>query len=158
MPLGHMGVVYVVDDEPLLRRALSRHLAAQGYRVTTFADGTAVTDAVAAEMPDAIIVDFYLPDMRGTELRQALTKKYGRRRPVCILISSALEEVPLDDLRSFDGWMEKPLNSQQLLDRLQACLRYRRTQHSGVQSRVVTDQTNADRPVAQTKKTVERSS
>jgi DNA-binding NtrC family response regulator len=56
--------VLVVDDEPLIRWALSETLAASGHTVTEAADGAAARRAVRDEShrPDVVLLDYRLPD------------------------------------------------------------------------------------------------
>ncbi len=63
----------VVDDEPHIGLLLRPRLEAVGFDVTlarTLADARA---ALAAALPDALLLDLHLPDGSGVDLLRALT-------------------------------------------------------------------------------------
>jgi len=63
----------VIDDDPLVRRAVSRTLSAQGFRVLTAGDGPEGLDVLTSDEVDVALIDIGLPGMDGlTVLRNAL--------------------------------------------------------------------------------------
>jgi DNA-binding NtrC family response regulator len=70
----HTTHVLVVDDEWLIRWALREALEAKGYRVTEAADATAARRAFAATdtAPDAVVLDYRLPDSNDLNLLTAI--------------------------------------------------------------------------------------
>lgn len=93
--------ILVVDDDAVLRQVLELWLAGQGHRV--IAAGTAETayDLVAAERPDALLLDSQLPTMSGLALYLAIVHRWpeleGR-----IAIMTGDAEAP--DVRA---WLER---------------------------------------------------
>ena len=66
--------VLIVDDNEHLRQILSSLLGSTGYDTLEAATGSeAVSKAIAAK-PDLILLDLSLPDMRGTEVAQAIKR------------------------------------------------------------------------------------
>ena len=59
--------IYLVDDEPLVLKALRRVLREQGYQISSFGSADEAIRAIAAEQPDCVISDFYMPGMDGLE-------------------------------------------------------------------------------------------
>ena len=57
--------VFVVDDEPGIRRSLRRFLEDSGYRVVEAADVDGAVDALRQVPVDAVVLDVRLPDQRG---------------------------------------------------------------------------------------------
>ena len=57
--------VLVVDDDPPLRRMLARTLAAEGYGVSTAADGAAALVEVERVAPDLVVLDVTMPGLDG---------------------------------------------------------------------------------------------
>src|ERR1700742_2737759 len=68
--------VLVVDDEPGLRRALTRLLQANGISVRTADDGAMAIDVLAEETFDVALVDLMMPRMNGLELLQHIKKRH----------------------------------------------------------------------------------
>jgi DNA-binding NtrC family response regulator len=66
--------VLVVDDELLIRWALREALEAKGYRVTEAVDAASARRAVADHEPppDAVVLDYRLPDSNDLGLLRAI--------------------------------------------------------------------------------------
>jgi two-component system KDP operon response regulator KdpE len=114
--------VLVVDDEPLIRRALTATLDAAGYDVTTAADGAGALTAAALRQPDAVVLDLRLPDMDGVEVCRRLRE--WTDVPVIILSALDAETEKIDALDAgADDYVTKPWSAGELLARLRASLR-----------------------------------
>lgn len=61
--------VMVIEDEPLLLRAIGKKLELTGLDVVSCTSGKQAVDYLGnlPELPDAIWLDYYLPDMNGLE-------------------------------------------------------------------------------------------
>lgn len=64
--------VLVVDDQPLLRRAVGRHLRLQGFDVREAEDGAAGLEEALRWLPDVVVCDIDMPRMNGIELLNRL--------------------------------------------------------------------------------------
>jgi FixJ family two-component response regulator len=64
--------VVVVDDDPGVRRALSRLLRVSGHTVRTFASAEELLSAFRPTEADCLVVDIYLGGMNGLDLRAEL--------------------------------------------------------------------------------------
>jgi two-component system response regulator MprA len=115
--------VLVVDDEPALRSSLERALRQAGYDVGLAADGREALRAVAAEPPDAVVLDVVMPGIDGIEATRRL-RADGNRTPVLLL--TARQEVA-DRVSGLDAgaddYLTKPFALDELLARLRALLR-----------------------------------
>jgi len=60
--------ILIVDDEAPLRRVLERCLSRQGLRVVSAGSAETAYELVAAEQPDALLLDIQLPTMSGLAL------------------------------------------------------------------------------------------
>ncbi len=125
-----MSRVLVVDDDPMLTRALRITLRASGYEVVAAADGrTALRDA-ASEHPDLVILDLGLPDLDGTEVIAGLRPWYAG--PVLVLSARADSHDKVDALDAgADDYVSKPFDMGELLARLRALLRRAATEDDG---------------------------
>lgn len=78
--------VLIVDDHEPFRAIARELLEAAGYVVSgEAADGAEALAAVAADVPDAVLLDVQLPDRDGFSVATALTANGG---PFVVLISS----------------------------------------------------------------------
>jgi two-component system cell cycle sensor histidine kinase/response regulator CckA len=112
--------VLLVEDEPVLRRFMTRLLDGKGWRVTAFAEARSALGAMSGERadhntPDVIISDIGLPDMEGP----ALVRAARRIRPdlPAILVSGYAEDSSLADLTRV-AYLRKPFGAAELLDLL----------------------------------------
>jgi two-component system response regulator MprA len=115
--------VLVVDDEPAVRDALDRALRAEGYRVSTAADGRAALVRVAEDHPDVVVLDVLMPVMDGLEACRAL-RAAGDRTPILVLTArdSVADRVEGLDAGA-DDYLVKPFALDELLARIRALLR-----------------------------------
>ena len=72
------GIVYVVDDDPSFRRAVTRMLTAAGLSVQSYSSGPELlahlsADA-AAEESGCVLADLCMPRLDGLQLQQACTE------------------------------------------------------------------------------------
>ncbi len=66
------GIVFLVDDDPSVRKALARLLRADGFQVETFASAE---EFLAYERPDApgcLVLDLHMPGLNGLQLQRRL--------------------------------------------------------------------------------------
>jgi FixJ family two-component response regulator len=77
-------VIFVVDDDPSVRKSLTRVMVSAGYTVEAFASGR---DFLAREPfagPGCIILDVRMPGLGGLDLQEALAGK-GHRIPIVFI-------------------------------------------------------------------------
>ncbi|MDA8033861.1 MAG: response regulator transcription factor [Actinomycetota bacterium] len=115
--------VLVVDDEEDLRRALERALVLHGYRVETAADGAGALRLLAAEAPDALVLDVAMPGVDGLEVCRRL-RAAGDRTPVLMLTARDGVDDRVAGLDAgADDYLVKPFALEELLARIRALLR-----------------------------------
>ncbi len=117
VPEGTKLRVLVVDDEPLILRAIPRMLPRE-VEVETTASGREALDRIrAGEHFDVILSDLIMPVMSGMELHQALTEKAPDiARRMVFMTGGAFTE----DAREFLAgdevqWLEKPIDPVRLM-------------------------------------------
>jgi two-component system response regulator MprA len=113
----------VVDDEPAVREALRRALELEGYRVGLAEDGADALAQIAAEEPDAVVLDVLMPVLDGLTACRRL-RHQGSRVPVLMLTArdSVGDRVAGLDAGA-DDYLVKPFALEELLARIRALLR-----------------------------------
>jgi two-component system response regulator MprA len=115
--------VLVADDDPPLRRMLSRVLGAEGFEVSVAADGGAALTAVERHAPDVIVLDVAMPGVDGLAVCRRLRAR-GLRTPILML--TARDAVP-DRVAGLeagaDDYLVKPFAADELVARLRALTR-----------------------------------
>ena len=127
-------VIWLVEDDVLLRRALGEMLHSWGAHVRTWSDGEALLDELphllthvdAEQLPDTLITDYRLPGMDGLHLAQHVSLQLRAHdqpaKPLKTLIISG--DTNPTELARFDesglAVLAKPFRSERLLEHLHA--------------------------------------
>jgi two-component system, OmpR family, KDP operon response regulator KdpE len=114
--------VLVIDDEPQIRRAVRRALAAvpaETLEAATGAEGLAIA---AARRPDIVVLDLGLPDTTG--LAVCLELRRWSRVPVLVLSARHAESEKVALLNAgADDYVTKPFGIEEFTARVRAQLR-----------------------------------
>ncbi len=114
--------ILVVDDDPAMRRLVTKWLECDGYPVDQAGDGVEAMAAIEASCPDMLITDWNMPRMDGMELCERVR---GLRLSNYIYIlfltvrSDKNELVKGLDVGA-DEFVSKPINRDELLARVRA--------------------------------------
>jgi len=121
------GRVLLIEDEPALARGLSDTLRTNGFDVTVATDGERGLDAATSGNADVILLDVMLPKMNGYEICRAVRSK-GIDVPILMLTARGQEQDVILGLNlGADDYITKPFRVGELVARLRAFLRRRRT-------------------------------
>ena len=114
--------ILVVDDDPAMCELLAAYLGQNGLLVETAGDGQAMRRALAAGLPDAIVMDLMLPGEDGLALIRELR---GHSMLPILMLSARGEEVDrvIGLEVGADDYLAKPFSPRELLARLHALLR-----------------------------------
>ncbi|OAB54781.1 response regulator [Pseudomonas thivervalensis] len=117
-----MSHLLLVDDDLEVLALLRKFLEQHGYSVAVAADGNALWQAVAHQVPDLIILDVMLPGDNGLVLCQRLRAEHT----VGIIMLTAMGELS-DRVVGLelgaDDYLTKPFDARELLARVRAVLR-----------------------------------
>ncbi len=115
----------IVDDDPMNREILYRHLRNLGYTNIISADsGKSCLEAVASQPVDLILLDMMMPIMNGLETLENL-KVHKEWRIIPVIIISALDEkaMMLSCIqKGAEDYLIKPYDRVLLKARVSACL------------------------------------
>jgi two-component system, LuxR family, response regulator FixJ len=127
----HKGTVFIVDDDEAIRSGLAMLLRTYDYEVETFPSGEAFLERCRDPLPNPgmAILDLSMPRMSGLELQSELNR---RCVSVPIVFLSGEGDIPaaVDAVRhGAVDFIEKPVDSSLLMDRIDAALRQRQSEH-----------------------------
>lgn len=109
-------VVYVVDDDPSVRKALERLLRSAGHNVKTFASAPDFLNFTYPDTPGCLILDIKMPGLSGLELQDRLVEK-DISFPIIFITGHGT--VP-SSVRAFKAgamdFLQKPFRDRELLD------------------------------------------
>ena len=106
--------VLLVDDDPLIRKLISRRLVAAGYVVRTAVDGLDAIGKLRAGPPDMIISDLNMPRMTGYEFLEVVRKRFPQI-PVIVISAIAADEMP-EEVAADAYYHKNGFGFQQLLE------------------------------------------
>ncbi|MGQ9671626.1 MAG: sigma-54-dependent transcriptional regulator [Candidatus Aminicenantales bacterium] len=105
-----MKSVLIIDDDPLIRKTLSSHLALQGFDVHQAEGGEEGINRFRECLPELVLLDVRLPDMDGLEV---LRKIKELKEKTYVLVMTAYDDmrttVDAMKLGAFE-YLVKPLN------------------------------------------------
>lgn len=110
------SIIYVVDDDESVCRALSLLLKSHGYRVETFTHAVSFLEYNHPKLPSCLVLDIRLPDINGLELQEKMIKQ-GINIPIIFITGYGDVSKTVKAIKSgaIDFFM-KPFTAATLLD------------------------------------------
>jgi FixJ family two-component response regulator len=115
-------IVFVVDDDLLVRDSVADLLASAGFTVRTFGSATDFLQSVHPDLPACLILDVELPGLSGLDLQVELTKS-GVDTPIIFLTGRG--DIPMTVRAMKAGAVEfltKPFRQSEFLDAVNGAL------------------------------------
>lgn len=107
--------VMVVDDDPVARDLLKRHLEKDGYNVKTVSNGNEVIDLAREWQPDVITLDVLMPNVDGwTVLSKVKNDSLVSHIPVIMV--SVVDEKQMGYTLGATDYISKPVRQSTLRD------------------------------------------
>lgn len=102
----------VVDDDHYNRKLLDTLLRAEGFAVRHASNGFEALEAVAAEPPDAVLLDLMMPDMDGFEVAKRLRANPASRGTPIVMVTALDDEASRARLSTagIDAVLTKPVD------------------------------------------------
>jgi FixJ family two-component response regulator len=126
-------VVYVVDDDPLVRTALGRLLTSTGHAVRTFGSASEFLEGPFGVEPACLVLDLRLPDLDGMELHRRLRESEAG---IQVIFMTGFGDIPtsVEAIKSgaFD-FLLKPVTEARLLASIDAALAEASKRHADVE-------------------------
>ena len=120
--MSEPAVVFVVDDDPSMRRSLETLLRSVGLDVHLFSSAQEFMQAKRPDAPGCLVLDVRLPGMSGLAFQEELAKT-GVAIPVIFI--SGHGDVPMTVRAMKAGaaeFLTKPFDDQVLLDAIHAAI------------------------------------
>ena len=115
-------MVFVVDDDPSVRRSLTRLLASAGYTVEAFASAKEFLVREPYAGPCCLVLDVRMPGLNGLDLQETLAAT-GRRMSIVFVTGHV--DVPMSVRamkRGATDLLTKPVDDKDLLAAIHRCL------------------------------------
>ncbi len=123
------AIVFVVDDDPSVRRSTERLLRSAGLKVQTFSSAREFFGSHRSEGPACLILDVRMPGLSGMDLQRELAQA-GIHIPIIFI--TAHGDIPMSVRAMKAGAVEfltKPFRSRSLVDAVLAAIERDRSVH-----------------------------
>ncbi len=104
--------VLVVDDSQAVLDAVGAAFEDAGWEVTSAADGEEVFRKLAANEPDAVLLDIYMPRLNGADVCRLVKAHPHWKKTFLVLMSSRISDREIDMYRRIgaDEVLKKPFD------------------------------------------------
>ena len=108
--------VFIVDDDPSVRKALKRLIESVGLEVETLTSAQEFSDQEQPDKPSCLVLDVRMPGLSGLDLQDELAAR-GLNMPIIFITGHG--NIPMGVRAMKAGavdFIEKPFDDQALLD------------------------------------------
>lgn len=116
------SIVFVVDDDDSLRRALERLLVVNGHTVEAFASAAAFLEYPEPGCPSCLVLDIRMPYLTGIDVQRTVNE-VGRALPIILMTGYADVETCVVGMKAGAvDFLLKPFDDDQLLTAVSGAL------------------------------------
>jgi FixJ family two-component response regulator len=116
------AVVFVIDDDRMIREGMQSLIRSVGLRVETFASAQDFLGAKRVDAPACLVLDVRMPGLSGLDLQLKLSEA-GVRIPIIFITGHG--DIPMSVRAMKEGaheFLTKPVRGQDLLDAIQKAI------------------------------------
>ena len=110
------ATVFVVDDDPLVRKSIEQLIKSVGLNVHTFSSAQEFLDQDLPDTPSCLVLDIRMPSLSGLDLQDELVKR-GLTTPVIFITGHGTVPMSVRAMKAGAvDFLQKPFEDQDLLD------------------------------------------
>jgi DNA-binding NtrC family response regulator len=112
--MKNKGKVFLLDDEELIVRVLSKALASEGYAVEAATETDGVIAKIKSWAPDVVMLDISMPDRSGLEILQDIISQ-GMATQVVMLTADDSSDTAVKAMKlGAADYLTKPFNTDEV--------------------------------------------
>lgn len=143
------GVVFLVEDDPAVRKGCAQALSLADLPVRAFADAESLLQALSQERPALVVSDVRLPGRDGLSLLREL-RQFDRELPVLLITGHGDVAMAVEAMREgAHDFIEKPFPSERLIAAVRSGLEKRQLQQENQRLRALVGEAGSQRLVGQ---------
>ena len=120
------AVVFVVDDDSLVRDSLEQLIKSVGLTTETFSSAQAFLDRDLPDKPSCLVLDIRMPGLSGLDLQDNLVKK-GISIPIIFITGHGTVPMSVKAMKAGAmDFLQKPFEDQELLDLIHHAIKQNR--------------------------------
>jgi FixJ family two-component response regulator len=114
--------IFIVDDDPSVRDALSVVFSLEGYRVTSFSEAASFLGAAQLTTPACVLLDVHMPGLSGLDVLKKLNAQHYAA-PIFIISGQADIPMAIDAIKhgALD-FIEKPFDANTVVARVREAI------------------------------------
>ena len=126
-----MARILVVDDDPDFLEVTLMILEGAGHEVSCVASGKEALEAMHKDKPDLVLLDIMMSSiLDGLGVSEAMHEDPELKKIPVIVVSSIAESsyaghFPTDDYIHIDDWLSKPVQPEELINKVKLYLKRR---------------------------------
>jgi two-component system chemotaxis response regulator CheY len=104
----------IVDDSKVIRMVAKKILSELGFETIEAEDGQIALDACIKALPDAILLDWNMPNMNGIDFLRELRKLPGGEQPIVVFCTTEndIEHIQEAISAGANEYIMKPFDSE----------------------------------------------
>jgi response regulator RpfG family c-di-GMP phosphodiesterase len=111
-----IDTILIVDDEPFIRKFLSKYLSGKNYSIVTADNGENALEKLDSEPFDLVLTDLRMPKMGGRELLQIMSENYPDIPKIVLTGYGTSEDIILALQTGAYDFLTKPITDFGILD------------------------------------------
>ena len=111
-----ISTILIVDDEPFIRKFLSKYLSGKNYSIVTADNGEDALEKLDSEPFDLVLTDLRMPKMGGRELLQIMSDNYPEIPKIVLTGYGTSEDIILALQTGAYDFLTKPITDFGILD------------------------------------------
>ncbi|KFC64606.1 Two-component hybrid sensor and regulator [Bosea sp. LC85] len=116
----HTPIVLVVDDDPIARELLRRHLQRSGYAVRVAANGEEAIQLARTLQPDVVTLDVLMPQMDGWAVLSAM-KEDAALAEIPVIMATIVDNQSIAFSLGAADYLIKPIDRDRLVRAVEKC-------------------------------------